>query len=448
MSVAALSVGARSAPWALSGFAAALAASCAAELTGNPTWNQAAAMLIALGLGLGWRHWLSHASGRVAVLIVSGTAIAAAVTGLHPADLASGAARLSNVVVLMLCISLLRPIFADRQLDAALAGLLARVAPPLRPGAVIATSCVASLGLSFGAVGVLGAALGRRATPAPIAATSAMRGLVLSMLLGPSTASVAAVMATYPQVSWVASLGIGVPLALIGGVLGAVLARPVAMAGIERDRAKLSLALGLVLIELAATLVAHFVVGLSMTSAISLASAVLALACTIFWGRHDIGAAAERAEDQTRERWTLIMPEAALFLSCGLLIGLMQSPDLAAAAVKIAATVLPSGMLGIAAVLLAVPVIAMAGIHPMVPFALLSPMVTQASLGISEVGLYALWIVAFMVAMLLSPVSVLTMVTTTNFGIPARSLGWRGNGLYAAAFAAASAVAIGVLCAV
>jgi hypothetical protein len=40
------------------------------------------------------------------------------------------------------------------------------------------------------------------------------------------------------------------------------------------------------------------------------------------------------------------------------------------------------------------------------------------------------------------------MVTTTNFGIPGRLLGLGANGLYAAAFAAASAVAIGVLCAV
>jgi hypothetical protein len=448
MSITAVSVGSRSAPWALVGFAAVLGASCAAELTGNPAWTLPSAALFVLGLGVGWRHWLGHTSGRVAVFVAGGAAIAAAMMALHPADIVEAAARLSNVIVLMLCISLLRPVFADRQLDAALAGLLGRVAPALRPAAVLSTACVASLGLSFGAVSVLGAALGRRATPAPTAAASAMRGLVLSMLLGPSTASVAAVMAVYPDVSWTASLGIGVPLALIGGALGAILAQPLAMASVERNRAKVSLALGIVLAELAGTLGAHLVFGLSMTLAISLASAVVALTCTMFWGRHEIGAALERADEQARERWTLIMPEAALFLSCGLLIGLMQSPELAGVARAAAEATLPSGMWGIAAVLFAVPAIAMAGIHPMVPFALLSPMVTQSGLGISEVGLYAMWIVAFMVSMLLSPVSVLTMVAATNFGVSGRLIGVRGNGLYAVAFAAASALAIGVLCAV
>ena len=195
---------------------------------------------MALGLGMGWRHWLGHTSGRVAVIIAGATALAAGMMALHPADIAGAAARMSNAVVLMLCVSLLRPIFTDRQLDAALAGLLVRVAPALRPAAVLVTACAASLGLSFGAVGVLGAALGRRASPAPVAASAAMRGLALSMLLGPSTASVAAVMATYPDVSWIASLGIGVPLALVGGVLGAILARPLAMAHVERNQAKAS----------------------------------------------------------------------------------------------------------------------------------------------------------------------------------------------------------------
>src|ERR1700736_5738132 len=98
MSVADASVGGRSAPWALAGFAAALAASCAAELTGNPTWTMPAAALFALGLGGGWRHWLGHTSGRGGVVAAGGAAIAAAILALHPADIVGTAARMSNVV--------------------------------------------------------------------------------------------------------------------------------------------------------------------------------------------------------------------------------------------------------------------------------------------------------------------------------------------------------------
>src|SRR5258708_1354438 len=133
MSDANTSLGARATPWTLVGLAAALAASCASELTGNLTWVVPPAMLFALGLGAGWRHWLNHSSGRIAAVVAGGTVIVAAVLGLHPADIVAAAARLSNVVVLMLCVSLLRPVFADRQLDAALARLLAGLAPALRP---------------------------------------------------------------------------------------------------------------------------------------------------------------------------------------------------------------------------------------------------------------------------------------------------------------------------
>jgi hypothetical protein len=448
MFVAADHVGAHAIPWALVGFVTVLAASCVGELSGNGAGDAAATILFTVGLAVGWRHWLRRASGRVALVIAAGTVITAAALALHPVAIAGAASRMSNVVVLMVCISLLRPIFADRQLDIALAAVLVRVAPALRPAAVLTASCGAALGLSFGAVGVLGAALGRRAAPEQVAACAAMRGLVLSMALGPSTASVAAVMTTYPDVSWSASLGIGVPLALLGAALGGILARPLTMEGVSRGWGRAPLALGIVLAELAATLVAHLAFGLSMTLAISLAATALALTCLISWGRHDLGAALERADQEMRERWTSIMPEAALFLSCGLLVGLMRSPELAGAVGTLAASGLPGGMWGIAAVLFVVPLITVAGIHPMVPFALLSPLTNSASLGISDIGLYGMWIVAFMLSMLLSPISVLTMVTTTNFRISGRLLGLRGNGLYAAAFAAGSAVLIGLLCAV
>ena len=92
--------------------------------------------------------------------------------------------------------------------------------------------------------------------------------------------------------------------------------------------------------------------------------------------------------------------------------------------------------------------ITVAGIHPMVPFALLAPIVSAASLGITGVGLYAMWIVTFMLSMLLSPISVLTMVTVASFDIPSGLLGLRGNGVYAAAFAATATLAIGLFCAV
>jgi hypothetical protein len=434
-------------PWRLFGFSVALAATCAGELSGQVGWDLAAMLLFVAGLAAGWRHWLNRASGRVALLVAGASLAIGWALAPDPAVIVATAARMSSVIVLMLCVALLRPIFADRQLDAALAATLARFPAPLRPAIVVFASCAGALGLSFGAVGVAGATLGRRAVPEQAAACASMRGLVLSMLLAPSTASVAAVMATFPDLSWATTLAIGAPLALIGAVLAGFMAKPLIMEPIEHRRANVALAIGILLAEFAATLFAHLKLGLSVTLAISLASSVVALSCMLFWGRRDPPATLVRADEEIVERWTSIMPETALFLSCGMLVGVMQIPEVAAIAKSIAMAALPGGIWGIAAILFAVPLITVAGIHPMVPFAMLAPTISATSLGITDTGLYAVWIVTFMLSMLLTPISVLTMVTVTSFGIPARGLGLRGNGLYAAALAAASTVAIAVLCA-
>ena len=438
--------GRRELPWGLAGSAAALAASAVGELTGYVGWDAVAALLFVAGLLLGWRYWLTRASGRVAVAVSIGALGIGLAMAPDPAAILGSAARMSNVVVLMLCVALMRPIFADRQLDAALAATLSRLPAALRPMAVVFASCGASLGLSFGAVGVAGAALSRRAQPEQTAACLAMRGLVLSMLVAPSTASVAAVMAMFSDVTWSACLTIGAPLALVGAVLAGLITRPLTLEPSGHHRARVTLAIGILCAELAATVIGHFVLHVSMTLAISIASSFTALSCLLYWGRGNLSTAIARADGELVARWTTIMPETALFLSCGLLVGVMQIPELAAAAKSCAVVVLPHGMWGVAAILFVIPLITVAGIHPMVPFALLAPIVSAASLGITSVGLYAMWIVTFMLSMLLSPISVLTMVTVTSFDIPSGLLGLRGNGVYAAALAATATLAIGLFC--
>jgi hypothetical protein len=438
------SVGSRSVPWAVLPFLAVLGASCAAELSGSRFWDWAAATLLAAGLALGGRHWLPRKSGRIALFITIG-AVALGALGFDLAAIGAAAARVSGVVVLMLSVALLRPIFAERQLDAALAAKLARVPAALRPATITVAAAAGSLGLSFGAIGVLGATLGRRAAPEAVAACASMRGLVLSMLLGPSTASVAAVMAVYPQLSWTAALAIGLPLALVGGVLAAVMAPPLVMATAEPRRSGARLAAALLLTELAMTLVAHLALGLSMTLAIALAAAALAIGATLYWGRQDLGGALERLDAQIGESWVSVMPESALFLACGLMIGVMQLPELALPIRDAMALLLPGGAWSVVGVLVLVPLVTQAGIHPMVPFAILAPVLGAADFGISTVGLYAMWIVTLMLSMLLSPVSVLRMMTSANFAVPSRLLGWRGNGGFAVAFAGTSALLI-VLC--
>ena len=432
-------------PWSLGAFGVVLCACCAAEATGNSGWFDVAAVLFTLGFALGGRGWLTRASGKFGVSLAGAVLVIALALGVSPAAVLAPATRMSGVVALMLSIALVRPIFAQRRLDEALAALLARVPPLLRRPAVLLAACTGSLGLSFGAVGILGASLGRRTAPEHIAPCAAMRGLVLSMLIGPSTASVAAVMALHPDVGWGAALSVGLPLAAVGMLLGSSARQPLAVDA-DAGRSGGWTALVILAAELAIAVFVHLVLGLSMTLAISVASAAIAVTCTLYWGHNDVGGALRRAERTMRETWCLLMPEAALFLASGLVVGLMQSPAVSHAVGLAADSALPSGMYGIATILIVVPLITVAGIHPIILFALLAPTVSSVMLGINELGLYTMWVVAFMLSMLLSPASVLTMVTVTNFGIPGRLLGLRGHGLYALALAATTAVAITVFC--
>lgn len=433
------------APWRLGAFAVLIGACCAAELSGDTRWYDVTALLLAAGLALAGRTWLARGSGKFAIGLAGAAAVFTVALGIDPLAVIGGAARMSDVVILMLSIAMVRPIFAEWRLDDALAALLAQVRPALRRPMLLLAACLASLGLSFGAVGIFGASLGQRAIPEDIAPHATMRGLVLSMLLGPSTASVAAVMTLHPAVSWATALSLGVPLAVAGTVFGSLGGRSLVVTS-AADWRGAWIALAILATEFAIAIFAHVILGFSMILAISLASVGVTIAWLLFSGRDDLRSALWQADAQMSRTWQLVMPEAALFLASGLVVGLMHSAVVAHAVNTIARSTLPSGMYGVAMILIAVPLITVAGIHPIVLFALLGPAATSVVLGVNEVGLYTMWVVVFMLSMLLSPVSVLTMVTVTNFGIPGRLLGLRGHGLYALALALTSAAAIAMLC--
>jgi hypothetical protein len=142
-----------------------------------------------------------------------------------------------------------------------------------------------------------------------------------------------------------------------------------------------------------------------------------------------------RSNLQVNESWAQASAETALFLACGLVMGFMREPVIAETARAFAAAVLPTGYPGLFVLTIAVPLITALSIHPMALFAILSPVLTPALLGISEAAVFQAWIVAIGLSMVVSPASVLTMTTVSSFGVPAERLCLRGNGCYAVSLA-------------
>lgn len=413
-----------------------------------PAWTAAVpALLFATLLLRAPSDWLNRRSGQVAAALATIAAILWISSGQDTASFLGGVLHFNDVIILLVALPLFRLVFTRSRLEGAVLSLLGGVTGPLRMVALLLSSWITAFGLSFGTIGVLGASLQGRSQPEAAVPGTIMRGVVLSMLLGPTTGSVAVVMATFPGVSWGQALALGLPLAAAGLALAALQRGDMALAGEDgtepapagRDGRTttggsarlLSLFAGL---AAGSTLATHLLLDVSILASITLA----ALATATLWfslvapiGR---GETLPVLDDHLDRVWRQLSPEIALFLACGLIASALEAPLYRDVIMEFAGLVNRPDWIGITAIVLGIPLLTVNGIHPMVPFSVLSGVVTAGGLGLTMPGLYTMWIVTFMLSMLVSPVSVLNLMTATSFRLSPWQLGIRTHALYALAF--------------
>jgi hypothetical protein len=423
----------------------ALGVALAAELAHSAVLYGLLTSAISVGLLISHNTWIKRRGGQIALMLAAGAILGTVAAGGDLMHVAAEATHMSDVIILILCVALIRPALAELRLDHAIAAIVARAPRPLRGCAILLGVMIAGLGLSFGAVSVFGGSLRGRTDDDATVARAAMRGLSLSMILGPSTASVAAVMAAYPGVSWTDALLVGLPIAAAGIVIGSFGARRLTITAATATATELIRAVMAILAVPAAAMALRLVFGLSMTLAIAVSALFVAgflLICATRVATRDSPdgghQALLRSNHQVADAWAHASAETALFLACGLVMGFMREPVVAESARAFVAAVVPSGYPGLIVLTLAVPLVTALGIHPMALFAILAPVLTPSLLGISEPAVFQAWIVAIGLSMIVSPASVLTMTTVSSFGVPATRLCLRGNGLYAAGLALAA----------
>ena len=406
------------------------------------------ATALALGLVPTWRYWVGRRSGKLAILLAIGAILGTLAVGGDLIRILVAASGMAVVIVLILCVALLRPALGELGLDHAVAAIAARAPRSLRGCAILVGVTIAGLGLSFGAVSIFAGSLRGRTNNDATAARAAMRGLALSMILGPSTASVAAVMAAYPRVGWGDALLVGLPIALGGIVIGSIGSRHLTISAEPASAGELTRAMVAILAVPAVAVGLRLSFGLSMTLAIATAAVIVAvvlLTCATHAAtgpqRGAMRQVLLRSDVQLGEAWAHAGAETALFLACGLVLGFMRQPVVAEAARALFAFV-PHGPPGLLVMMVGVPLVTTLGIHPMALFAILAPVLTPSVLGMSEPAVFQAWIVSAGLSMIVSPASILTVTTVLSFGVPADRLCLRGNGWYAAGLAA---VATGLL---
>jgi hypothetical protein len=394
----------------------------------------------AIGLIVSARDWLRTSNGKLALGLTAVTAVVGVSLKVSVWTILDGAAAMLPAAVLLVTTSIVRPAFTACRLDHYLASTLTRVPPRLRALGVDTMAIATGLAAGFGSLAMLGSALGSRAEPRHAAANTAMRGLSMSMLLGPSIASVAVIRMTLPPIPWIASIVTALPLLAASFAISAVLTPPIKVRsdGLAGRRLPHLVALPMLASVPVLAFAAAALWQLEATESITFGCLTTGLLLSYLHGSSDTTAI---LDDQILRGWSRSQAEIALFAASGAVASLLRDPAVAALAHPVAALV-PSGTAGVLFLLVVVPAICVVGVHPLPLFALLAPLIPASQLGLNASGLYQIWIVTVGIALLLSPASILTSITKTSFDLSSDQVGLRRNIIYAVLMGAAAAILI------
>ena len=397
----------------------------------------AAAVLFSVVLLLHRGPWMRRASGRLAVAIAGGAVILVALHG-HSAALVVGAAQNVSVVVLLLCVSLLRLPVKVSGLDQELALPLRHVGEKARVFAVTLLSSLLAPILNLGTVAFLGAFLKGRSNPEASVPQAITRGVGAAMLWSPTFAPVALVMAAFPQVSWASTIPIAMPLLAFAVILALLVGGGrVAIPDLGTLREGVNLLRVATLMAAVAGAIGTFrvAIGFPVTASVSLAGLVGFLLWFSCLDRISFDRVLKAAAEHTSVFFDQIAAEAALFLAAGLLAQAFSVPHWAAILDRALGFVHQPTWQAMASIVWGVPLLAVLGVHPIVPFSILVHFVTADSLGVSPPVLYMMWVVVWMLSLIVSPASALNMAASASFGLSSWRLGSGSNWVFGAAFA-------------
>lgn len=387
----------------------------------------------ALLLIIDWRVWSQRLSGRMALVVLM---VAVLVVYLKELPLTSftGVSHYSGVIVLILGVSLFRVPLRFIRLDNP---SLPRHGQYTSLRYITAISSLIAPLLNMATLALFSSISSRHSGNAPQVSAAVTRGVGAALLVAPTFAPTAIVLSEYPDVTWLATLPFAVPL-FIALLLGDFIwNRGPAVNLSAPEGARLPFYHIPVLIGTMATVMLMFRwLGLDIVSAVSLAALVsVGLWCAVVrpLGTHCTGILIQQID----LAWCSMRPEAVLFLAAGLLAHILSvlPESLPGLTVFDYSALLRQPMTALAIVILGMPLVTLLGIHPIIPFVALVHLIHPQVLGFNAAEMYVLWMVAWVLSMLISPVSALNITAAASFNVSPITVGIRQNFAYAAGFA-------------
>jgi hypothetical protein len=331
--------------------------------------------------------------------------------------------RFSPVMALLAGVSLFRHSLTRSGLAAVVSSrLITRPAGARNSVRVALATMALTLFTSQGAISMMGAVCGSQVRNRLGIARITMRSLCASMFILPTTVASASIAAAIPHLDSGAVLLFGMPLALFV-VAGAMTPR----LDIGDGRSNACDANRLKPLVLAAMVAAFGAICYVATDKLTWSFAFAMIAgyafeLLVLSG----GKAAQALAKEVPKSVDGIAPELLLLTASSLLIFTIQHADLAAYLPQVVRA--PLGNSYAVGVLLigVLPAITMLGVHPMILFGIVFPLVDATVLGPTYVQ-YLAWTSMFVMSNLLSPVSICSILAATSLQMSSRETSYVSN---------------------
>jgi len=364
--------------------------------------------------------WPGKFSARLALIIFLAV-IFGTFLGNDRLDWVQGFQRYRIVVELLIGIALLQRVVSRLGLHAAIKTSIAGVHPHWRSSVIGFLSMILAFPLSLATVPLVTTVMASIVTPPIAAARISMRAVTITMLLVPTTLASAAVSASLTGLSGAMVALAGAPLFLVGfatlclqriEISGAVTEAP--------NWRRLGVFGGAfwLIFGIASVL------GCPIPEAIAVAGICLYFGETFFTRRPRQACLAE-----FREAVSGCSAEVLLLLACGVLATYLASMGASPVLNQTVATLWGGPLLAAAWVAFVLPAISVLGIHPIILFSFIFPLVDNSVFGGPHLQ-YLAWVTMFIAAQLVSPVSLSAILAASSLQTSPSNTSYRLHGRY------------------